>query len=241
MRVHTPSSNTSLFPAATLHKRWLFSDRPEILSANNCSWTSPVRLQHNSIFSAWQTHSHLTKLSRCQSPSNPWFSTTLLQVSLQPISQAHPISQKEYYSSLISSASNNSKRLWQTVKKTPTPQILTTSSLGTSLADSFASFFTGKISKLRLSLATLLHHLRTNPVLLPLPLISRFSLLPQNPKSTRSCTTVQTSNLIQIPSPTCFSKNVIRTCSHNHQYCQPLSHFRPVSSHSQGISYLTTA
>ena len=26
----------------------------------------------------------------------------------------------------------------------------------------------------------------------------------------------------------------IHTCSHNHQYCQPLPHCRPVSSHSQG-------
>ena len=33
----------------------------------------------------------------------------------------------------------------------------------------------------------------------------------------------------------------IHTCSHNHQYCQPLPHYRPVSSHSQGIHYLTTA
>jgi len=96
---------------------------------------------NTTLFSLLDKHTPIvTKLSRCQSPSNPWFSTTLLQVSLQPISQAHPISQKEYYSSLISSASNNSKRLWQTVRKTPTPQILTTSSLGTSLADSFASF-----------------------------------------------------------------------------------------------------
>jgi len=27
----------------------------------------------------------------------------------------------------------------------------------------------------------------------------------------------------------------IRSCSHNHQYCQPLSHLRPVSSHYHGI------
>ena len=58
----TPSSNTSLFPSATLHRRWFFPDRPEILSAHNWSpkitWTSPVRFQHHSIFSAWQTRSH---------------------------------------------------------------------------------------------------------------------------------------------------------------------------------------
>ena len=33
----------------------------------------------------------------------------------------------------------------------------------------------------------------------------------------------------------------IGPCFHNHQYCQPLPHLRPVSSHSQRICYLTTA
>jgi len=120
---------------------------------------------------------------------------------------------------------------------------LPTTSPSTSLADSFASFFTGKISKLRffLSPATLLHHLRTHPLLLPLPLISQSSLLPQKPKSTRSCPTVQTNNLTQIPSPPGFWKMFIRSSSHNHQYCQPLLHLRPVSPHSQRIRYLTSA
>ena len=64
---------------------------------------------------------------------------------------------KEYFSSLVSSASDNPKRLWQTVnkllhRKSSSP--LHTTSPGTSLADSFASFFTGKISKLRLSLTS---------------------------------------------------------------------------------------
>ena len=59
-----------------------------------------------------------------------------------------------------------------------------------------------------LSPATLPHHLRTHPLLLPLPLISQSSPLPQNPKSTRSCPTVQTSNLTQIRSPPGFLKNV---------------------------------
>ena len=54
-------------------------------------------------------------------------------------------------------ASDNPKRLWQTVnkllhRKSSSP--LPTTSPGTSLADSFASFFTGKISKLRLSLTS---------------------------------------------------------------------------------------
>ena len=36
------------------------------------------------------------------------------------------------------------------------------------------------------------------------------------------------------------SKHWRPTCSHNYQYCQSLRHYRPVSSHSQGIHYLTT-
>ena len=91
--------------------------------------------------------------------------------------------------------STNPKRLWKTVnkllhRKSSSPLPIT--SPGTSLADSFTSFITGKISKLRLFLlpATLLHHLHTHPLLLPLPLISQTSVLLQNPKSTRSCPTV---------------------------------------------------
>jgi len=51
-------------------------------------------------------------------------------------------SKKEYFSSLVSSASDNPKRLWQTVnllhRKSSSP--LPTTSPGTSLADSFAFF-----------------------------------------------------------------------------------------------------
>ena len=114
---------------------------------------------------------------------------------------------KDYYSSLVSSASDNPKRLWQTVnkllhgkKKSSSP--LPTTSPGTSLAESFA-FFTGKISKKSLT---------SNPAT-------------SSPHS----------------SPPGFSKNVhLYCCFHNHRYCQPLPHVRPVSSHSRGIRYLTT-
>ena len=132
----------------------------------------------------------VAKLSRRQYPSNPWFSTTL-HASRSTLRHAENIwkrthsaadwssfkslrneyyklilsSKKEYYSSLVSSASDNPKHLWQTVnkllhRKSSSP--LLTTFPGTSLADSFASLFTGKISKLRLSLspATPLHHLR---------------------------------------------------------------------------------
>ena len=81
----------------------------------------------------------------------------LLQVSPPPVPQAHPVFQKEYYSSLVSSASDNPKRLWQTVNKLlhcKSSSPLPTTSPGTSHADSFASFFTDKISKLRLFLTS---------------------------------------------------------------------------------------
>ena len=58
-------------------------------------------------------------------------------------------SKKQYYSNLIFSVSDNPRRPWQTVnkllcRKSASP--LPTSSSFTSLADSFASFFTDKIS-----------------------------------------------------------------------------------------------
>ena len=67
-----------------------------------------------------------------------------------------------------------------------------------------------------LSLATLTHHLRTHPLLLPLPLISQSSPLPQNPKSTRSSPAVQTSNVTQIRSQPGFLKSA-------HQFLFPQS------------------
>jgi len=84
-------------------------------------------------------------------------------------------------------------------------------------------FFTGKISKLRLSLTsnptTSSPHSPSSPDTPP-----DFSVftLPQNPKSTRSCSTVQTSNLTQIPYPPGFLKNV-------HPYLFPQSPILPTS------------
>jgi len=77
---------------------------------------------------------------------------------------------------------------------------------------SFAPFFTGKISKRGLSLtsnpATSSPHSPSPPAT---PLISQFSPLPQDPKSKRSCSTVQTSNLTQIPYSPGLSKMFICT------------------------------
>jgi len=68
--------------------------------------------------------------------------------SVQPVQQYHNLifaSKKHYYSNLVSSSSDNPKRLWQTGnkllhRKSSSP--LLSSTPGISLADSFASFFT---------------------------------------------------------------------------------------------------
>ena len=212
----------------------------------------------------------VNKLSRRQSPSNPWFSAPLrafrstLRHAENIWKRSHSAadwssfeslrnqyeklilsSKKEYFSSLVSSASDNPKRLWQTVNKLlhrnplhrfPLPLLalhLQTALLPFSQAKYPNSVF--------LSLPTLPHHLRTHPCLLPLPLISQSSPLPQNPKSTGSCPAVQTSNVTQIRSQPGFLKSAHQFLFHNHQYCQPFPHLRPVSPHTQGIRYLTTA
>ena len=64
---------------------------------------------------------------------------------------------KKYYSNLISSSTDNPRRLWQTVnyllhRKSSSP--LPSFSSVTLLANRFASFFTDKVSKLHLSLTS---------------------------------------------------------------------------------------
>ena len=72
---------------------------------------------------------------------------------------------KDYYSNLVPSSSENAKRLWETINKLLNRK--SSSSLPSStpsLADSFASFISNKISKLRIYLSfqqTRLHHLLT--------------------------------------------------------------------------------
>ena len=77
---------------------------------------------------------------------------------------------EHFYSNLVSSSSDNPKHLWQTVnkllrRKSSSP--LPSSTPGISLADSFASFFTDKISNLCLSrssnLTTSSPHLPSSP------------------------------------------------------------------------------
>jgi len=65
-------------------------------------------------------------------------------------------SKKQYYSNLVSS-SDNPRRFWQTIKKLlrrNSSSPLPTCTPASALADSLASFFTDKISKLRLSLTS---------------------------------------------------------------------------------------
>ncbi len=121
----------------------------------------------------------ITKLSTRTSKSNPWF-TPALRAFRSTVRHAENIwkrthsasdhsifrclcnqyhklilsAKKRYYSNLISSSSNNPRHLWKTVnhllhRKSLSP--LPSFSSLVSLADHFASFFTDKISKLRLS------------------------------------------------------------------------------------------
>jgi len=149
---------------------------------------------------------------------------------------------KEYYSSLVSSASDNPKRLWQTInkllhRKSSSP--LPTTSPGTSLADSFASFF----HRQNIQTPSFSHqqpdtsspHSPSPPAT---PLISRFSFLPQSPKSTRSWPTAEQAIWFTSHPNLASQRMFIRTCFYNHQYCQPLSHFWPVSSPSRNLSSL---
>jgi len=141
----------------------LITDPPQsygpLLSADNITLSS-LCYKHAPI---------VNKLSRRQSPSNPWF-TAILRAFRSTLRHAENIwkrthsaadwsffkslrnqyhklilsSKKEYYSSLVSSAFDNPKRLWQTVNKflhSKSSSPLPTTSPGTSLADSFASFF----------------------------------------------------------------------------------------------------
>ena len=117
--------------------------------------TSPSVLSTSAPYSTLP-HSHPPSLSidpaRYRKPLEThslccWL--VLLRVCPQPSSSS--------LSSLVSSASDNSKRLWQAVskllhRKSSSP--LPTTSADTSLADSFASLFIGKISKLRISLTS---------------------------------------------------------------------------------------
>jgi len=85
-------------------------------------------------------------------------------LSAANITSSSCLPKKEYYSSLVSSASDNPKRLWQTVNKPSTanpphrfPPLVLALHLQTALLLFFAFFLlllTGKISKLRLSLTS---------------------------------------------------------------------------------------
>jgi len=122
----------------------------------------------------------ITIISSRKSKSNPWFShplrafRTTLRHAESIYKRTHSaldwskfkslrnryhhliLDAEKHFSKLVSSSPDNPRRLWQTVNellnhKSASP--LPSSSAATSIADRFASFFTDKISKLRLSLA----------------------------------------------------------------------------------------
>ena len=81
-----------------------------------------------------------------------------LELTTGPVSIRWNHQPTQYYSDLVSFSSDNPHRLWQTVNKLlhqKSASSLPSSSSPSSLADSFASFFTDKIHKLRLSLAAI--------------------------------------------------------------------------------------
>ena len=143
----------------------------------NYSRLALVLVQHSSLLDKYAPV--ITKLSKRTCKPSLWFSSTLhalrssiryaanLYNALALLSPGHLLSlfatvtttlysrlTKQCYTNRISSVSDNPRRLWQTVnkllcRKSASP--LPTSTSFTSLADSCASFFTDKISKLRLS------------------------------------------------------------------------------------------
>ena len=136
-------------------------------------------------------------------------------------------SKKEYYYSLVSSASGNPKHLWQTInkllhRKSSSP--LPTTSPGT-CGQLCLSFHRQNIQTPFLSHQQP-HYIISAYLLMPLPLTSQFSPLPRNPKSTKSYPTVQTSNPTQIPYRPGFLKNAHQITSssllnsHQSAYCK---------------------
>jgi len=141
-------------------------------------------------------------LSKRTSKSSPWFTSTLhaLRASVHRAENLYKrthttlswssfkslrnryhnliiTSKKQYYSNLIFAVSDNPRRLWQTVNKLlclKSASPLPTSTSFTSLADSFASFFTDKISKLRLPLGALSTTMSPHSPLITPPSFSTF-------------------------------------------------------------------
>jgi len=119
----------------------------------------------------------IIKFSKRSTKSNPWFSSTL-HTFRSTVPRAENLykrthsalsfpsftshrnryhklilsSKKKYYSNVVSSSSDNPRRLWKTVNKLlhrESASFLPSSASSSSLANSFASFFTDKIHKIR--------------------------------------------------------------------------------------------
>ena len=128
----------------------------------------------------------------------------------------HP--KKQYYANLVSLSSDNPRRLWQTInkqihRKSSLP--LPTSTSVSALADSPASFFTDKISRLRLSLANSSTSASPHSPSSPLtpPDYSTFKPASKFEISKILYSTAPTSNPTLIPSLLGFSKNALHSWS----------------------------
>ena len=204
----------------------------------------------------------ITKISNRKSKSNPWFShplrafRTTLHHAESVYKRTHSAldwstfkslrnryhhlildsKKKQYFSKLVSSSSDNPRRLWQTVNKLlnrKSASSLPSSSAATSIADRFAHFFTDKISNLRLSLGNnsscSSQHSPSAPVA-----PSDFSVLnlPPNRKCTRSYSIVLISSVILILSPTWLLKEcasvIIPTITNIVNLSLNSNHFHPV-------------
>jgi len=157
---------------------------PSLITSTAESVDSLLSSYNTTLSSLLDKHAPvITKFSKRTSKSSPWFTSTLhaLRSTVRRAENLYKrthtalswsyfkslrnrynnlilTSKKQYCCNLIFSVNDNPRRLWQTVykllcRKPASP--LPTSTSFTSLADSFASFFTDEISKLRLSLGVL--------------------------------------------------------------------------------------
>jgi len=266
----TTPSNTTLIPTATFHRRWLFSDRPGILSAQKlilrnhldlcCPLTTPLYLlcstnmlplsTNSPIASLHQTHGLLLSSVHFGLPSamlktfgnvltllltgppsslpatNTTSSSCFPKKNTIPASHLQtPITQSVFSKQSINSYTANPINRF--------PPLLLTFRLQTALLLIFHK-------QKNIQTPSLSHQQpnRTHPVLMPLP--PDFSVFTPASESEvhkilSNCPNMQS---YSDPIPHLSSQRLfIHTCSHNHQYCQPVPHYRPVSSHSQGIHH----
>ena len=263
-----PSSSTSLFSGgSTPLTSDLLTDlkSSELTIEPPITWTSPDRLQYHSIFSTWQTcsnrHQNLQATLSIKSvvySHSPPFSSILRHAEKlwkrthcavdwcsvkSPRNQYHKLilsSKKEYYSSLVSSASLNSKVFGKQSTNVYTasplhryPPLFLSPHLQTASLHFSQARYPNFVFLSQSPSATLLHHDCIHRVLLPLPGFLRFQSCFEIWNLQDFVQLCKTSNLIQISSPPNLSKNVHPYLfQQSLQYCQPLllpASFLPLS------------